>query len=55
MRYAPNAKQSPYMDAGEKRPPLHIIRNKLVRDAHRSFWQRLADWLNEPVSLGRKR
>lgn len=51
MRYAPNTKQSPYMDAGAKRLPLQVIRENLVRDAHRSFWQRLADWLNKPVSL----
>lgn len=32
-------------------PSIQAIRERLVRDAMRSIWQRLADWLDKPVSL----
>jgi hypothetical protein len=34
----------------DSRLTLQEVRETLVRNASRTFWQRLADWLDKPVS-----
>jgi hypothetical protein len=36
--------------ARDSRLTLQEVRETLVRNASRTFWQRLADWLDKPVS-----